>query len=240
MTAYDKFAIVSAALCGLGGTVCAVVRSYKIPRLATAMKFFAFSWAVLIPFYTLQPHLKDVQGLGVIAEFLPTYAGVLLLATAEPLFREAVSRGATMGWGLRLIDYVSAHCLLALIFPYAVALWPEGPGSLAFMRWLDLILAGAGFACIAVALGVLVDGFWKSGLGWGFLFVSAVYFGAQTWWVIDFVTNPQDAPMKNAFIVAFAVLKLALSAVFLVLVMLVRRPQETTPDKSEAAAAPHS
>lgn len=237
MTGYLKFSILAVAFCALGATICAVVRSESSPRLATAMRFFALSWAVLIPFYALQPHIKTVKGLGVIAEFLPTYAGVLLVLTAEPLWREARDRSAMMGGALRFIDLTTAHCLFALIFPYLAALFPEGPEHVAAMRFLDLMLAGVGFICIAVVLRLLITDPRKNGLWRGFVFLSVVYFGTQGWWWVDLVLNPEHAEMKNPFIIGFALLKLALSAVFLTLVMSVRNSKDARPDKGKPAGA---
>lgn len=239
MTGDLKFAILTVAFCALGATICAVVRSESSPRLATAMRFFALSWAVLLPFYALQPDIKTVAGVGVVAEFLPTFAGVLLVLTAEPLWREARDRGATMDGALRFVDFTTAHCLFALIFPYLAGLFPEGPEHVAAMRFLDLVLAGAGFLCIAIVLRLLISDSSRIGIGiWrGFIFLSVVYFVTQAWWWVDLVLNPKDVQMKNAFIVGFALLKLALSAVFLTLVMSVRSSKAAPPDKEVSAGA---
>src|SRR6478752_5814807 len=95
MTPYNNLGLVVVGLCALGANECAVLRVQTLPRLAASMRFFALAWAVLLPFYALQPYLKSLRDLGAVAEFLPTYSGVLLLLTAEPLWREAVHRGAT-------------------------------------------------------------------------------------------------------------------------------------------------
>jgi len=242
MTPYDNLALVVVGLCALAANECAVLRVQTLPRLAAAMRFFALAWAVLLPFYALQPYLKSLHDLGVVAEFLPTYSGVLLLLTAEPLWREASHRGVTMGGALRWMNYVTERALYLLVLPHAILFAQLGPNEqLIILRLVDLVLGVAGFVFIGVALRMLTSGFWRRSLWWGFVPVAIVYTGAHTWWIVDFIQHPNDTVVKTGFVIAFAICKLALSITFLAVVMSVRSSEDAPPDKGKAATAtPHN
>lgn len=238
MTSYDNLALVVVGLCALGANECAVIRVQTLPRLAAAMRFFAFAWAVLLPFYALQPYLKSFHALGVVAEFLPTYSGVLLLLTAEPLWREAKDRGATLGAALKVMNWVAERALYLLVLPHVILFAQPGPDEqLIILRFVDLALGIAGFIFIGAALKLLTSGLWKLGLWWGFVPVATVYTCAHTWWIIDFIQHPDDPTVKTGFVIGFAICKFALSITFLALGMSIKSSEDAPPDRGKAAIA---
>ena len=240
MTPYNNWALVAVTACVLGATECSVLRAHTRPRLSTSMRFFALSWAVLLPFYALQQYLKTLPALGLVAEFLPTYSGVLLLLSAEPLWREARRNGVTIGGPLLFIDYVAERSLYLLVVPHAILFMSaQHDEQLIFMRLLDLILAAVGFGSIGFVSRKLTTGHWSRVFWWGFLFVAAAYFIGQTFWTVDFIMHPIGAAMKNGFIITFALCKVALSATFLAMVMSMpglQKESQGTSDQLHAGA----
>jgi hypothetical protein len=212
------------------------------------MRFFALAWVVLLPYYALQQYLAQLPDnalqqyliqlpdLKLVAEFLPTYSGVLLLLTTEPLWREAANRDA-MGEGvLWWIDWVIERCVYLLVFPHAILFVPVDPSEqFMFIRCVDLALAAIAYVSIGVVLIILTNGFWSRVLWWGFLVVAAAYFVTLGWWTYD-----GAAKMKDGFLIAFAVYKVMLSLIFLTLVTSIADPPVGPfPDGPGEAPCPH-
>ncbi len=184
------------------------------------MRFFALAWAVLLPYYTLQQYLRPLPDLlSLVAEFLPTYSGILVVLTAEPLLREAASRGERIDGILQWINVVAGESLYLLILPPAIPFIPVGLGNqLMAVRVLDLLLAAVGFVFIGVVLRTLASGLWSRTLWWGLVSVAAVYFGYQIRWADD-LRRSGSPVMRDEFAIAFALCKVLYSAMFLALVM---------------------
>jgi hypothetical protein len=226
MTTYG-WALSAVGACVVGATECSVLVGR--PRLATSMRFFAASWAVLLPFYALQQYLGPLESptrLSLIAEFLPTYSGILLLLTAEPLLREAHDQGLPITKILKWLDHITERAIYFLAFGHALVFLQGDPAdSQLGLRILDAALAGLGFVFIGRVLQLFghAQRIWR-----GFLFASLVYFIAQVVWTIDLYVNPKHLKLSDGQMIAFAVCKVAFSALFLILVWLIPRPQAQT------------
>ncbi|HKV91351.1 MAG TPA: hypothetical protein VJW20_02260 [Candidatus Angelobacter sp.] len=191
------------------------------------MRFFAVSWAVLLPFYALQQYLGPLTSptrLSLIAEFLPTYSGILLLLTAEPLLREAHDHGLLITRILKWLDHITERAIYFLAFGHALLFLDPADGQLG-LRILDAALAGLGFIFIGRVLQLFGH---AQRIWWGFVFASLVYFIAQVAWTVDLYANPDHWKINDGYMIAFAVCKVAFSALFLISVWLIPQPHAQT------------
>jgi hypothetical protein len=239
MSSSLKFALAAVAVCVFFSTQFAVRRRDR-PRLSTSLRFFALAWAVLMPFYALQYQLTkfeslkiDVTPFGLIAEFLPTYSGILLLVAAEPLWREA-NQGSERRGGLLFLDWVAEHAIHLMVFSHGV-LFVAATYELHLLRVIDLILAALGFTFIASVLFRLTKGGWRRTVWVLLLIVAGFYLYYQWSWTLDLFKNTSiSGPMKDEFLVKFAILKLLFSATFITLVMTIPKSASAEENKSSA------
>lgn len=170
------------------------------PVLFGALAAFALAWAVLIPYYGATSGSGD--------EMLSALQGLLLILSGGPLRRYASRRervGAFDRWGLRL--------LLTLVLPHVVFFPRPGLSPEEFHRVVVAILG-----CVLIAIGFLSiadgarritdDGAWK----W-LLVVIAPYAAAESAFAFRVYGHPGQ-PMPTCYLILFALLKVALTAVF--------------------------
>jgi hypothetical protein len=251
-TRYDEWALGAVTLCVLGATECAVLVAHgraraKLPtsvaRLSTSLRFFALSWAVLLPYYALQAYLRE----------LTSYDSPL-----QAYLRELTSYGSPLQAYLReLTSYVPLGLILEFLATYTVvpllltvepllrqaraqgqqieeqlgwidhiteraiyslvlghAILFIGHNELV-MRLLHLLLFGLGLGFLGRVLRI-----WRHDtLWWGFVFAAAVYFVVQARWTVALFLDPHSVRMNDNFMLSFAVCKIALTATFIPLVM---------------------
>jgi len=221
--------IFAVLVCAIATIECAIVSARKDPRLFTSMIFFALNWAVLLPYYALQPFLEKWKELGEVAEFLPAYSAVLLLLTSEPLWREVTARskplvqsGQAKPSEIGLINVFSLRGLYLLVLPHVIPFVKEEPGQRQqVMIGLQTIFSLAGFFLIVWTLEMLtrrVRRGWRRKVWWGFLLVALIYAVAGTSWAVKGILQP-GSRVPDDFVIAFAISKVLFSALFLVLVV---------------------
>jgi len=197
----------------------------KQTRLFTSLTFFALSWAMLLPYYGLQERKEVVKGLGEVFELLPAYSGLLLTLAGGPLRREAVVRKLHRDPGVGEYDSWALTALYAIVLPHVIAV----PGASEFLLKLHgqiIIIIGTlltflGFVSILQGLWKLTetDRFGRV-VWWWLLLIIALCVLTEVGFTVHLLPNP-DQPMSDFFKWAYAVFKVALTA--LVLTIIVRQ-----------------
>jgi hypothetical protein len=223
----DYYAIAAVAGCAFTSGECAAFLNER-QRLATSLKFFALAWVVLLPYYALTHYLpilcKDVETMHVlknVSEFLPTYSGILTLASSEPLWQEVATRAHKPGWALKIVNYVTRQSIPLIVFSHGIWLLPVDDQQQA-LRWTDIILAGLAFLSISAALWFLYHKRWKlwTLILWVVMAVICIgYFGYQIWWG-NTISSESCGRMSDQLMIIFAKCKVALTLTFVALVCL--------------------
>lgn len=214
METVDIFALAAVTLCIIGTVECAkAVR--KHPALLASLVFFGLSWALLLPFYSLQADPASAKEQGELADMLAAYSAILLMLTAVPL--RSGPADATSVWAMR--------ALYLIVVPHNFAFVPQVQALLhqRTVGIVHLFLAAAGFFLITRALWFLtkecrpmIQALW-----WISLVVATAYLGAQIWYGSNVIRHPQNyAPMPDSYKWLFIVLKMAFCPVFLLIVFL--------------------
>lgn len=217
--------------CIVATVLCATTYAKRHARLFTSLAFFAFGWALLLPYYGLQNYALQMEtlpkGLSEIGELLPAYSGLLLTMAGGPLRREAVVREGHRDRGIGKHDALVLHALYFIALPHVLAV--PGIPDIQYHKQFVMILGTGftvlGFFSILAGLSRLILPGNVDYRPWlVFKAITILYVALELIYTGWLLANP-DQPMPPLFKLSYAAFKLPFTALFLFLVVRQTRPR---------------
>jgi hypothetical protein len=236
---------VATALCALLSARCATIFARNSPRVFTILALFSFNWALLIPYYSESSPSELLAGF---AGYMLVYIGVLLrrqarhLLTASPEKEPGTPDTPEPGDSVARGDRIALSLLVLLIVPSLISL-PVPPDTFALPSRLytepiiSSVITLIGYYSVWSALRIYSDK--KIGM-WLMVAVLIIYTVTEVIFTGIHLNNlkppctsaaptpspcPADywrngtASMRIELYIAFAVLKMAFTSLFIWLVL---------------------
>lgn len=220
--------------CIVATVICATKYTKRYARLFTSLTLFALGWALLLPYYGLQPEKGRSKDLSEILELLPAYSGLLLALAGGALAREAAVRQTHRDPGIGRQDVWVLHALYAMVLPHVLAV-PGAPDiSHKYHSHLVMILGTGftilGFLSILRGLKNLIGQSPTNRWSWPLFKVITI-----SYIIVELVFTAYLLPdihrqMPPIFKWPFAFFKVIFSGLFLFLVVRHTRPRPKQPE----------